>query len=160
MKISYRTAYRLDNKIILLHVKYKIYKTKDPLFSCTTSSSWGILLVTLGFLKKIIISKIDRWEFKKLNKKIPHDHDSLGKSDILIVTKEKSNGRMNASAEKYTYSFLRNIIKLKQYRFSFRHDEWATIIDCVCIMKCTSSWWLFSWLRAESVLLNTSNNGT
>ena len=106
MKISYRTAYRLDNKIILPHVKYKIYKTKDPLFSCTTSSSWGILLVTLGFLKKIIISKIDRWEFKKLNKKIPHDHDSLGKSDILIVTKEKSNGRMNASAEKYTYSFL------------------------------------------------------
>ena len=159
MKISYTTACNLNNKIMLPHVKYKTYK-KRTLFFLHDQQQLGDPPRHFGLPKKKIISKIDRWEFKKLNKKIPHDHDSLGKSDILIVTKEKSNGRMNASAEKYTYSFLRNIIKLKQYRFSFRHDEWATIIGCVCIMKCTSSWWLFSWLRAESVLLNTSYNGT
>ena len=47
------------------------------------------------------MSKIDRCKLKKLNIKIPHDHDSLGKSDMLIVTKEKRNGRMSASGEKY-----------------------------------------------------------
>ena len=60
------------------------------------------------------MSKIDRCELKKLNTKIPHDHDSLGKSDMLVVTKENSYGRMNVSAEKYTCSFLQNVIKLKR----------------------------------------------
>ena len=46
---------------------------------------------------------------------------------------------MNASAEKYTCCFSQNIIKSEQYRFSSRHDEWAIIIYCVCVMKCTSS---------------------
>ena len=46
---------------------------------------------------------------------------------------------MNASAEKYTCCFLQNIIKSEQYRVSSRHDEWAVIICCVCVMKCTSS---------------------
>ena len=32
---------------------------------------------------------------------------------MLVVTKEKSYGRMNVSAEKYTCSFLQNVIKLK-----------------------------------------------
>ena len=33
---------------------------------------------------------------------------------MLVVTKEKSYGRMNVSAEKYTCSFLQNVIKLKR----------------------------------------------
>ena len=57
---------------------------------------------------------MDRCELKKLNTKIPHDHDSPGKSDMLVVTKENSYGRMNVSAEKYTCSFLQNVIKLKR----------------------------------------------
>ena len=33
---------------------------------------------------------------------------------MLVVTKAKSYGRMNVSAEKYTCSFLQNVIKLKR----------------------------------------------
>ena len=46
---------------------------------------------------------------------------------------------MNVSAEKYTCSFLQNVIKLRQYRVSFRHNEWSPLRGCVCIMKCTAA---------------------
>ena len=58
---------------------------------------------------------------------------------MLIVTKKKSDGRMNVSAEKCTCSFLQNVIKLKQYRVSFRHNEWSPLRGCVCVMKCTTA---------------------
>ena len=60
---------------------------------------------------------------------------------MLVVTKENSYGRMNVSAEKYTCSFLQNVIKLKRILSAIMM---ATVIGGVCIMKCTSSWWLFS----------------
>ena len=64
---------------------------------------------------------------------------------------------MNASAEKYTCCFLQNIIKSEQYRFSSRHDEWAIIIYCVCVMKCTSSGDNFRGCE-QNLLPNTSIN--
>ena len=68
-----------------------------------------------------------------------------GKCWYAHCNKRKSDGRMNVSAEKYTRSFLQNVIKLRQYRVSFRHNEWATIICCVCVMKCTSRSRFLKW---------------
>ena len=61
--------------------------------------------------------------------------------EVLICScnKKKSDERMNVSAEKCTCSFLQNVIKFKQYRVSFRHNEWSRLRCCVCVMKCTTA---------------------
>ena len=143
MKISYRTAHRLNNKIMLPQVKYKIYKTKDPLFSCTTSSSWGILLVTFSFLKKMKNIENRSMRVEKIKYKNTTWLRLSGKCWYAHCNKKKSDGRMNVSAEKCTSSSLQNVIKLKQYRVSFRHNEWSFKMLCMC-HEVYHSWWLFS----------------
>ena len=37
-----------------------------------------------------------------------------------------------------------------------RHIEFVGILGCVCVIKCTVTGGYLTWLRAESVLQNTS----
>ena len=94
---------------------WNIKLTKKGLsFSCTTSSSWGILLVTLGFLKKIRnIENRSVW-IKKIKYKNTTRSRFSGKVWYARCNKSKELRKNECQRREINLLLLQNVIKLKR----------------------------------------------
>ena len=118
---------------------WNIKLTKKGLsFSCTTSSSWGILLVTLGFLKKIRnIENRSVW-IKKIKYKNTTRSRFSGKVWYARCNKKKIATEEWMSAPRNILAPFTKCDKIKTH--SFRHDFQMTLWDSFWELRVTCAY--------------------